>query len=147
MIRKESQWRWLLFLGITLVPAFQDLSGGLVALGRNCRNVQAPPSLPLPTADSITQYLLLSMVLTITLLHMTSCNVACQGWQGCLRKNLHRTYFIQNLNVKQHLQLHAQLLPDRNNSPSISPDLEGRAGWLTPGRVCLPTETLGLRVD
>lgn len=44
---------------------------GLVVLGRNCRNVQAPPSLPLPTADSITQYLLLSMVLTITLLHMT----------------------------------------------------------------------------
>ena len=40
-------------------------------LGREGQNSQAPPSLPLPTADSITQYLLLRGVLTVPLLHMT----------------------------------------------------------------------------
>lgn len=45
--------------------------GGLAVLEKNHSHLQAAPSLPLPTADSITQYLLLSVVLMIVLLHMT----------------------------------------------------------------------------
>lgn len=67
MIRKEFRWKGLPFLCTTSVPAVWDL----VVFGKNCTDFQAPPGLPLPTADSITQWLLLSVKLVITLLHMT----------------------------------------------------------------------------
>lgn len=51
---------------------------GLVVLGKNYSGFQAPPSLPVPTADSITQKLLPSVVLG-SYCCIRPCNVACQG--------------------------------------------------------------------
>lgn len=63
--------RGLRFLCVASVPAKLGSRWGLVVLGKICRDCQAPPRLPLPTADSVTQYPLPSVVPRITLPRMT----------------------------------------------------------------------------
>lgn len=127
MIRKELGGELCLFFLHSLCARRLGSRWGLAVLGKNRSHLQAAPSLPLPTADSITQSLLLSMVLMLTLPHMTRVMSPARDDRGPQgekkKKNLHKTYFIQNLNVKWDLPLRAQLLPGCEQLHSISPDL------------------------
>lgn len=105
-----------------LVPEAGDLLG-LVALGKDCSDLQTPPILLLPTAHSITQFLLLSVWLIITLLHMICVKCSLPGMTGVLEENKICIKLIQNLNVKGYLQLHAQVLHGCEQLDSISLDL------------------------
>ena len=53
------------------------------------------------------------------------------------KKNLHKTSFIQNLNVRQNLELQAQPLPGCEQLHGISPDL-GRQGREGATSACAP---------
>lgn len=66
----------------------------------------------------------------ITLLRMTHVMSPARDDRGAWEQYLHKTCFLENLNVKQDLQLSAQLLPGCEQFHSISPDpwRQGRKG-------------------
>lgn len=59
-----------------------------VVLQQNGIDFQAPSKLPLPTADSITSYLLLSVVLLSMLLHMTRVMPPARDDRGAREKKI-----------------------------------------------------------
>lgn len=125
-IRKEFRWRGLPLLFASPVCPRSGIPpgpGGLREEAQSSAGCSQP--LPLPTADSITRYLLLSVGLMIMLLHMTRGMSPARDGRGARekKKNLHKTYFIQDLNVTRDLQLRAQLLPGCEQLHSISADL------------------------
>lgn len=104
----------------------ERISLGPGGLREDYTELQFALILLLPTADCVMQYLLLSMWLMVTLLHMTHVMMLAWDDRGAGRKNLHKTYSIQNQNVREELSHLAQLLAGCEAHSSISPDL---AAW------------------
>lgn len=110
MISEEFRWRGLPVLCIASVPAHWALTGAWWSEGRTAGIFRLLPASPYQLLTP-SQDLLPSVVPRVTLPHMTRVIQPASDDRGAGEQYPQKTYFIQNLNVKQHTRFYAQRLP------------------------------------